>query len=211
MGTLATNITIGVCLALLLGSEELSNTTLKIIKLKYVNHLFRTFTLRGFHDPNGSFLVRDLVAPTFGCYGDVVLIADDTLEQRRPLFGGETRRILSDAQFALPIENEGWHERVAGILLESDLAVIDMTRPTVNVLWETACALEILPADRVLIVGVRMPWADVYALATEYLTELYPAGVEKLKTIQPIEYHGMFGTWRFRFAVFRVMRAITSR
>jgi hypothetical protein len=212
MGSVATTITLGVCLVLLVNADEFANTTLKIIKLRYINHLFRTVTLRGFHDPNASYLVRNIVAPTFGCYGDVVIVADDSLHQRRGLFGDGVRGTLSDASFALSIEEEGWHKRVAGILAESDVAVIDMTRPTPHVLWETACALELLPAHRVLIVGVHMPWSDVYALATAFLTEIYPPGVEKLKTIRPIQYSGRpFGTWRFRLAVFRAMFAIAAK
>jgi hypothetical protein len=87
----ATFVAIGMCLLLLRSSERFSKTTLTIIKLEYVNHLFRTVTLQGFHDPNGSYLMRNIVAPTFGCYGDVVIVTDDSLQKRRGPFGDGVR------------------------------------------------------------------------------------------------------------------------
>jgi hypothetical protein len=188
-------------------------------KIRHVNPRFRIIALRAFHHEPASILFRDLVAPVLGCYGDLIVVKDDSYLRTRKKVDGRIPDFqqLGDPALAMQFSDEEWRERIVGIILESDLAVIDLTMPTMNILWETSRCLMFLPPHRIFMIGSKgIPWNDVMKLAGEYyeesrksFAELFPQ-MPPLVLATPIPYGGLFGMTRFRIQIFRRMRRLAQ-
>ena len=191
---------------------------LQFWKIRYVNPLFSIMTLRPFGNASTALLFRDLVAPVFGCYGDLRVISDEA-------YGGVAKKTddqtldlqqLGDVRLAEKLSDQDWRRAVLRLILQSDVAVIDLTLPSPNVLWEAARCIAFLPPHRVFLIGVRgIPWERSMALVRDYLedyrlqfAEYLPAGTSDSDPPKPISYGGLFRSMQFRLQIYRRMHAI---
>jgi hypothetical protein len=191
---------------------------LQFWKIRYVNPRFSIMTLRPFGNASTALLFRDLVAPILGCYGDLRVISDKA-------YGGSSKKTddqtldlqqLGDVRLAEKLSDQDWRRAVLQLILQSDVAVIDLTMPSLNVLWEAARCIAFLPPHRVFLIGVRgIPWEHTMALVRDYLddyrlqfAEYLPAGTSSLRPPKPISYGGSFRSIQFRLEICRRMHAI---
>ncbi len=121
----------------------------------------RVAYLRSFREDD-SYAARDQLGPILGCIGRLTTVhnpdyiqgltdVDGHSQQEDAWFAWlELGEILGDGLAAVKLEDARWQEDVLEILRTSDLAVIDLTEASDNLIWELTRALEILPGNRVL-------------------------------------------------------------
>jgi len=191
---------------------------LQFWKIRYVNPRFSIMTLRPFGNTATSLLFRDLVAPILGCYGDLRVISDEAYDGASKKTDDQTLDFqqLGDVRLAEKLSDQDWRSGVLLLILQSDVAVIDLTMPSLNVLWEAARCIAFLPPHRVFLIGVRgIPWERTMALVRDYLEDYrlqfaddLPPGTSSLDPPKPISYGGWFRSMQFRLQIFRRMQAI---
>jgi len=214
-GQRASEVALALGIVTLVASGKMATRMVSYYRFRYLQHRFSILALRRFHSQAMAYLYRNLVAPAVGCYGIVTTVADESLRS------GERRArdaslldvaAFGDPQVALTIADRGWTQQVAGLIATSDLAVIDLTQPTVQLLWEAACCLELLPAHRVIVVGIQgTPWAEVLQLLCDRIGTSHPSRLAAVRSLRPIEYSGRpFATLAFRIRLLRKMQGIAK-
>jgi len=202
------------CIVSLFVLATLSGKQLLIIRIRYLSNRFRIVALRRFHDKEMSFSYRTAIAPAIGCYGIVTTVRDETLASgvitsnpivNVPAFG--------DLRIAISTRDHNWHMEVWALIATSDLVVIDLSVPTVHLLWETAMCLQLLPVHRIIVVCVTgAPMHQIMDLVVEFLEEFVPSHAAAAKLLRPIEYWGSWvGAWRFRARLFQRLRKIATQ
>jgi hypothetical protein len=106
--------------------------------------LFRSFEERS------SSLARSALAPILAGYGMLDIVLDETLERAESegvfgLEGGDIGELCKLHRFA----NAEWKDRVAEIIRDCDIAIIDLTRVSPGVIWELAQSYKHLPPYRI--------------------------------------------------------------
>jgi hypothetical protein len=116
-----------------------------------------------------------------------------------------------DKPLVRSFEDAEWQDSIIALMLQSDLVVIDVTRPTVNLLWELSRCTLVLPPHRVLLVGIRgLEWSRVMNLLREYVSETLPA--RQVELSKPIQYGGsLLSMLQFRCAFFCRMLTLARR
>jgi hypothetical protein len=205
-------LALGWFIAIALTFGRSGTLVLQFWRFRYLFPRFSIIALRPFHNRDTSYLYRNLVAPVLGCYGSVTVVSDRTFAATERTVDDATFDLseMGDAPLALTFTDDEWKKNVLGYIAISDFAVIDLTLPSVNLLWEVASCVQLLPPHRVFIIGVKThDWDRRMSLVREYLEEFLPDGGHSVNLQPPIEYGGrVFGTWRFRVGIFRAMRAL---
>jgi hypothetical protein len=181
---------------------------LRHLKFRYVAPRFSITMFRRFHNKWLSLLCRGRIAPVLGCYGEVSVVADDSLAITGldPDESNFEPLVIGDPHMAMTLSDDEWRSSVLALMSLSDLVVIDLSLATANVVWEMASALQFLPPHRIFIIGVsrglRQEFLDAVRaddLATACFLESQPW----------MSYRGwLFATSRFRVKIFRALRAI---
>jgi hypothetical protein len=126
--------------------------------------LFRSF------EEGPSKLTRSVLIPVLSGYGRLDVVFDQTLAdaQDRGFLGEEAKleRLATLHRF----ENAEWRDRVAELIEQTDIAVIEATRLTPGVAWELANCFKYLPPWRVYPV-INLEVLD--EPLKEYLASLY--------------------------------------
>ena len=139
---------------------------------------FRPFTAKHARD------ARNLVVPLLDGYGRVIHVNDLTFESvdQDYLHGQEYSDVLGKFRMrtqARNFDDANWQVGVQKILSKVDIAVVDISNLSPNVLWELANCYAQLPQNRVLgIVRSRNPQQDVERFADLSL-KLEPFGIDK--------------------------------
>jgi hypothetical protein len=107
--------------------------------------------LRGFDQERRRNLYQR-VLPILGCYGRLLALRDPKERPKDDVIGLLNSKFLSDLDEHEVVVAE-WKDKVLELLLQCDLAVIDVTRLTKAVTWELTAALRCLPAERVLLIS----------------------------------------------------------
>jgi hypothetical protein len=190
---------------------KLGPVALQLWRFRHIYPRFSIIALRPFHHQVASYLYRSLVAPVLGCYGVVNVVSDESFVRSEGKLDDRALdvRIMGDGRTAMSFSDEEWQKKVIAQIANSDLAVIDLSIPSVNLLWETARCIQFLPPHRILFVGVRgIDWKAIMKLMQKYLKE-FPPNAHPTDMRQPIEYSGLlFQTWRFRLRIFQAIWSI---
>jgi hypothetical protein len=231
-------------------SGRFGTLALRALKWRYVNKRCRIVALRPFEDESASYLFRNVVGPTVGCYGEVSVVSDDSfarseLEDVSPhlraspslagllglswrgrlarkymlqggggAFGSLDLQFLGDKQIALNFSDDEWQEKVRALISISDIAVIDLSLISINLMWETVWCLLLLPPHRIFFVSLnRATWSAKLKLVRDFLRECRPTGVGVPFPPPVLPTHLHYGgrilsTWGFKFRFFRAMHAI---
>ncbi len=106
--------------------------------------LFRSF------EEKSSSLARSALVPILTGYGMVEIVLDETYAhtEAHGIFGKESAGI-SDLYRLHRFTNAAWKGRVAEIIRDCDIAIIDLTRISPGVMWELAHCYENLPPYRI--------------------------------------------------------------
>lgn len=210
---LAQELAVGWFIVVVLTFGKSGTLALQLWRFRYVVPRFSIIALRPFHNRDTSYLYRRLVAPVLGCYGVVSVVSDDTFAAgaRKVDDGTFEVEVIGDPQMATTYSDDEWRRSVMAEIAIADFAVLDLTLPSENLLWEIANCVYFLPPHRVFIIGVRglADWDARLALVRDHLDKALPDSAAPYQLQPPIEYGGrLFGTWRFRISIFREVRKL---
>lgn len=106
--------------------------------------LFRSFA------DGPSRLTRNILLPLLAGYGDLNVVFDQTLgSAERESFLGEEVPDLGRIATVYRFKSSEWPDRVAELIAQTDIAIIEATKLTPGVVWEFARCIKVLPPWRV--------------------------------------------------------------
>jgi hypothetical protein len=125
---------------------------------KHVGHSgCRIAFFRPFRNEKLSTLARNCLVPLLNGYGSVFFVADETYDAAKPeiAVGSWVTEYSEQPELigGRPRFDVAWQRHVLEALEGADIAVVDVSVPSVNVLWEIKQCYDLLPAHRVLFVA----------------------------------------------------------
>ena len=207
LGRLASYVIVGFLVATAICREMVVSRLLKLWKRREVNDRFSIAIFRPFHDLDASRVLRQVVAPIIGCYGQIQVVSDESyasagfpLYHRNHLWGLED---VGDAPLSTDYSQDEWQVCVSNIISMSDLVVFYLPgKLTRNLLYELDAALTLLPSHRVLLL---IP--DFEDMPKEIPKLLDPIFSSPPWTVVPYG-TGRLPWTRFRLRIFRAVQSI---
>jgi hypothetical protein len=107
--------------------------------------------LRGFRQEARAD-VPNRVLPCIGCYGRLMWLRNTVKVVEQDKVGFLTGETITDAG-AQPLSNDDWHAALQTLLRQADLAVVDFSVLSDNLMWEIEQCLQQMPAERIVLIA----------------------------------------------------------
>ena len=119
----------------------LANNTLRLLK-QIAGYKFNIIVFRRFSAEN-SFVVKQIIAPELGAYGNIISIWDKNLAAAKAGANADSEDVMGESSASIRADDSNWQKIVTEYLERSDCFVFywpDM--PTANMLWEYQICLK---------------------------------------------------------------------
>jgi len=122
----------------------LANNTIRLFK-QILGFRFSIVIFRRFSS-DYSFVMKQVIAPCIGAYGNIISIWDDNLEKAKPGINSDSEDILGESSQSIEASNNSWKSLVLSKIENSDCFVFYWPEtPSENLIWEYQSCLKVIP------------------------------------------------------------------